>query len=345
MEDRGRMTEDGEQRTENGRGSGLGCESPASGLSPLASCRLCPRACGVNRLAGQTGYCKAGPLPRVFRYGPHFGEEPPVSGTRGSGAVFFSHCTLRCVYCQNHPWSQAGQGDTLSVDALRALFRGLAEKGCHNWNLVSPTPWLPQIREAAAPLIRAGISLPFVYNTSGFEAPEVLEAFADLADIALIDLRYATSESASEGSDARSYVEAARRAFLWFWSRLGPLETDSEGIATRGVICRLLALPGRVNEAVANLEWLAEHVGSEAHISVMSQYTPVYRATQLEGWSRTLSQEEYALLTEAAEDLGFENGWIQEFEGHAPADLLGQTMSAGEGAVGAGQNPPVRQTE
>ncbi|MEI7900245.1 MAG: radical SAM protein [bacterium] len=304
--------------------------------TPLAACRLCPRACGVNRLAQQTGYCKAGRLPRVFRYGPHFGEEPPISGTRGSGTVFFSHCTLRCLYCQNHPWSQAGQGDDLAIDALRALFRNLAEKGCHNWNLVSPTPWLPQIREAVIPLIRAGISLPFVYNTSGFEAPETLEAFSDLADIALIDLRYALSESAYEGSDARSYVDVSRRAFLWFWNRLGPLETDADDVAKRGVICRLLALPGRVSEAVMNLEWVAKRVGTGVHISVMSQYTPMYRAAKLEGWSRTVHEEEYAILTEAAEDLGFKNGWIQEFEGNAPADLLGQTMPSGEGTVGLG---------
>jgi putative pyruvate formate lyase activating enzyme len=304
--------------------------------SPLSSCRLCPRACGVDRLAGGTGYCQAGVLPRVFRHGPHFGEEPPVSGSRGSGTVFFSRCTLRCLYCQNHPWSQAGNGDDLSIAALREIFRQLARKRCHNWNLVSPTPWLPQIREAAAPLLRAGIALPFVYNTSGFEAPETLEAFSGLADVALIDLRYAAAETAAEGSDASVYVAAARGALLWFWNRLGPLETDTDGIAKRGVICRLLALPGRVSEAVANLEWLAKTAGKGIHISVMSQYMPVHRATQTPGWDRRVSAEEYALLVEAAEDLGFGNGWIQEFEGEAPADLLGQNMPAGEGAVGAG---------
>jgi putative pyruvate formate lyase activating enzyme len=276
----------------------------------------------------------------MFRYGPHFGEEPPVSGTRGSGTVFFSRCTLRCLYCQNHPWSQAGEGEDLSVEALRDVFRQLAQKGCHNWNLVSPTPWLPQIREAVAPLLRAGIALPFVYNTSGFEAPQTLEAFGELADVALIDLRYAAEESAAEGSDAGAYVEAARGALLWFWNRLGPLETDAEGIARRGVICRLLALPGRVSEAVANLEWLAENVGSGIHVSVMSQYTPVHRAARTPGWDRKVSAEEYALLVEAAEDLGFEDGWIQEFDGEAPADLLGQNMPAGEGAVGAGSSAP-----
>jgi putative pyruvate formate lyase activating enzyme len=246
---------------------------------------------------------------------------------------------MRCIYCQNHPWSQANQGDNLSIDALREIFRGVAEKGCHNWNLVSPTPWLPQIREAVTPLLRAGVSLPFVYNTSGFEAPETLEAFSELADIALIDLRYATAEAAQEGSDARTYVDFSRRAFLWFWDRLGPLQTDEDGIASRGVICRLLALPGRVSEAVANLEWLAKRVGTGVHISVMSQYTPVYRALELPGWNRAVGEKEYALLTEAAEDLGFENGWIQDFEGVAPADLLGQSMPAGEGAVGTGKAP------
>ncbi len=309
----------------------------------LSACRLCPRACGADRLAGRLGYCRAGVLPRVFRYGPHFGEEPPVSGARGSGTLFFSHCTLRCLYCQNHPWSQAGQGEDLSVEALRDLFKGLAAQGCHNWNLVSPTPWLPQIREAVTPLLRTGIRLPFVYNTSGFEAPEALEAFPELADIALIDLRYATPESADEGSDARTYVEVSRQAFLWFWNRLGPLETDADGIATRGVICRVLALPGRVGEAVANLEWLARNVGAGVHISVMSQYTPVYRAAGREGWGRAVREEEYALLTEAAADLGFENGWIQEFEGEAPTDLLGQSMPAGEGAVGAAGAASMRE--
>jgi putative pyruvate formate lyase activating enzyme len=257
-----------------------------------------------------------------------------VSGTRGSGTVFFSRCTLRCLYCQNHPWSQGDGGEDLTAEALRGILRGLAEKGCHNWNLVSPTPWLPQIREAAAPLLRAGIALPFVYNTSGFEAPETLEAFSGLADIALIDLRYAAAESAAEGSDAAAYVGAARAALLWFWDRLGPLETDADGLARRGVICRLLALPGRVSEAVANLEWLARTTGSGIHVSVMSQYTPLHKAARTPGWDRKVSAEEYALLVEAAGDLGFENGWIQDFEGEAPADLLGQNMPAGEGAVG-----------
>lgn len=300
----------------------------------MQACTLCPRACGVNRLAGETGYCRAGILPRVFRYGPHFGEEPPISGERGSGTLFFSHCTMRCIYCQNHPWSQANQGEDLSVEDLRALFKGIAEKGCHNWNLVSPTPWLPQIKEAVNPLIQAGISLPFVYNTSGFESPKVLEAFAELIDIALVDLRYATSDVAKEGSDAAQYVEASREALQWFWERLGPLRLDDQGIACGGVICRLLALPGHIEEAMANLTWLATHIGTDIHVSIMSQYTPVHLASRQKGWDRKVLSQEYGRLTALAEDLGFENGWIQELEAEMPSDLLGQSMPAGEGIVG-----------
>ena len=331
-----RGTQNAEPRTQNEKNFDV--ESSAFGV--LSSCRLCPRACGANRLAGQLGYCRAGVLPRVFRYGAHFGEEPPITGSNGSGTVFFSHCTMRCIYCQNHPWSQAGHGDDLTVEVLRDILEQLARQGCHNWNLVSPTPWLPQIREAVRPLLRAGIALPFVYNTSGYESLETLEAFVDLADIALIDLRYARAESAEEGSDARTYVEAARGALRWFWERLGPLETDASGIAVRGVICRILALPERIAEAVENLEWLARHTDSGIHVSVMSQYTPLHRALQTPGWDRKVTADEYAELVEAAEDLGLGNGWIQEFEGEAPADLLGQNMPAGEGAVGAGSNTP-----
>ena len=288
----------------------------------------------MNRTAGQVGYCGAGRAARVFRYGPHFGEEPPVSGSRGSGTIFFSHCTMRCIYCQNHPWSQSGLGEDFSAEGLRGILRGLAEKGCHNWNLVSPTPWLPQIKEAAEPLIQAGISLPFVYNTSGFESPKVLDAFADLADVALVDLRYASPGTAAEGSDAAAYVAASRLAFRWFWDRLGALRTDGEGIAVRGVICRLLALPGRVQEAVENLGWLAAEIGTQVHVSVMAQYTPVHRALGREGWGRKVREDEYARLTDAVGGLGFENGWVQDFEGDAPDGLLGQTMRAGEGAAG-----------
>ena len=308
---------------------------PPPAGDPLAACRLCPRACGVNRRVGARGYCGAGVQPRIFRHGPHFGEEPPLSGARGSGAVFFSHCTLRCLYCQNYPWSQQAQGEDLETPQLTAIFRRLAEQGCHNWNLVSPTPWLPQIRAALAPLFQDGIRLPIVYNSSGFESPETLSSFRDLADIALVDLRYAAATTAAAASDCSRYVEAARETVAWFWQQLGPLSTDPAGVAVRGVICRVLVLPGHADEAVDSLSWLAQRLGTEISVSVMSQYTPVYRARQTAGWDRRVTREEYGRVAAAVEELGFDNGWVQEYEEDgSPADLLGCTMPAGEAAVG-----------
>jgi putative pyruvate formate lyase activating enzyme len=308
---------------------------PPDPTPALRTCRLCPRSCGVDRLAGHTGYCGAGDRPRVFRHGPHFGEEPPLSGTRGSGTIFFSHCTLRCLYCQNYPWSQQAQGEDLEIPQLSALFRQIADAGCHNWNLVSPTPWLPRIREAIFPIIKDGIRLPMIYNSSGFESPDTLSSYRDLADIALVDLRYARDVTATEASDSRTYVPAARATLTWFWQNLGALQLDADGLAVRGMICRVLVLPGHADEAVANLHWLADHLGTDVAVSVMAQYTPVYGAKRKPGWDRRVTAEEYAQVTRAVEDLGFDQGWVQEWEADdTPDDLLGCNMPAGEAVVG-----------
>ena len=298
------------------------------------SCTLCPRMCGADRTAGRTGVCGAGAKLRLFRYGPHHGEEPPISGERGSGTLFFSHCPLKCLYCQNYPWSQQGQGEDITVARLTEIMAELRDKGCHNWNLVTATQWLPLVREAAVPLIASGKRLPFVYNTSGYERLETLEEYADLIDIALTDLRYATPELARRGSAAADYVDVARRALLWFCSRLGPLDVDVEGIARKGVICRLLVLPYHPEEAIANLRWIAENIGTELDVSVMSQYTPVHRAAQNGEFGRRVTREEYEMVTDEAERLGFENGWIQPYEDDASSSLIGCEMSAGEGVVG-----------
>ena len=312
----------------------------------LGHCRLCPRACGADRTRGETGFCGAGALPRVFRWGPHFGEEPPLVGENGSGAIFFSRCTMRCIYCQNSPWSWGGEGEDMPVERLTEIMRSLAvEEKCANWNLVSPTPWLPLIRAAAAPLISADIRLPFVYNTSGFESAETLDAFPDLCDIALCDLRYSRGATALEASAAPGYVEASRAAVKRFWNRLGPLETDSSGVARRGTLCRILVLPGHADEAVENLAWLAANVSASVHVSVMAQYTPSFRAKGVAPWNATVSEEEYAEVAEAAADFGFENGWVQDFESNRPSDLLGERMSPGAGPAGAKNARDARGTE
>lgn len=300
-------------------------------MTHLDPCELCPRRCRARRDSGEMGFCGAGRVAKVYRWGAHHGEEPPISGTQGSGTVFFSHCTLACLYCQNYPWSQLHQGSLHAPESLADVLMDLAAQGCHNWNLVSPTPWLPQIRLAAGLTKERGIQRPFVYNTSGFERIEVATAYRELMDVVLTDLRYANPRTASEASAARDYVDSARRFAEWAWNHAGPLELDDDGIARRGTICRLLVLPGHADEAVDNLEWLAATLGTEVHVSLMAQYTPVHRAVSLPGWNRRVSREEYVRVTDRLEALGFENGWVQDYEESEPGSLLGCAMPQGGG--------------
>ncbi len=300
------------------------------------TCELCPRRCRADRENGRLGFCQAGDAPRVFRWGPHFGEEPPICGDTGSGAVFFSRCTMKCLYCQNSPWSWRGEGKDLATEELTAIFRDLAVKHrCGNWNLVSPTPYLPQVRAAVAPLRAEGIRLPFVFNSSGYERPETLAAFRDLCDIALVDLRYAADATARAASEAPGYVAAARVSVKHLWETLGPLDAEEPGAATRGVIVRILVLPGHADEAIENLAWLAAECSSDVHISVMSQYAPAFKALETPPFNRVVTAAEYESVTEAAADFGFEHGWIQGFGSRdAASDLVGENMTSGEGVVG-----------
>ena len=288
----------------------------------LETCELCPRRCGRR-----PGFCGAGEAPRVFRWGPHFGEEPPVTGERGSGCVFFSRCTMKCLYCQNSPWSWRGEGVDKTLPELTAIFRELAVKDrCENWNLVSPTPYLPFIRAAVKPLFDEGIRLPFVWNSSGYERVETLEEYADLCDIALFDLRYSRNETARAVSAAPGYVEHARAALKWAWARRSRISSASRP-SSPGLIIRLLVLPGHAEEAIENLAWIATELSNEVPVSIMSQFTPAYKALETPPFNRTVTEEEYESVTEAAADFGFENGWIQ---GYAAADprlaLFGENM-------------------
>lgn len=293
-------------------------------------CELCPRKCAAARfgLNPKAGYCGALNAPRVFRWGPHFGEEPPITGERGSGCVFFSRCTMKCLYCQNSPWSWKGEGVDKTIPELTQIFRDLALKDrVENWNLVSPTPYLPYIREAVQPLFREGIRLPFVWNSSGYERVETLEEYADLCDWALFDLRYASDATAIAASQAPGYVAASRAAVKWAYNR--SLITHHSSL-----IVRILVLPGHAEEAIENLAWLATEVSNEVPVSVMAQYTPAYKALETPPFDRSVTEEEYESVTEAAADFGFENGWIQGYEASDPKlALLGENMGADHGVV------------
>ena len=237
---------------------------------------------------------------------------------------------MRCLYCQNHPWSQEAQGERYDEGGLAAIFQCLADEGCHNWNLVSPTPWIPGIIQALEKVKKRGRRIPVVYNTSGYERAETIRELSGVAQVYLVDLRYSRPESAREGSGAKDYVTIARAAFLEMWSQAGALRVDREGIAQAGVICRLLILPGRAGEVCENLEWLKKNAGAGVCVSVMSQYTPAHLACTRPGWDRAISRQEYDLVLQAVMDLGFENGHIQDFGGRPDRDLIGFNMKQGK---------------
>lgn len=284
-------------------------------------CELCPRRCGKR-----PGYCGAGEVAKVFRWGPHFGEEPPLVGEHGSGCVFFSRCTMRCVYCQNSPWSWRGKGEEKSVEELAAILRELAVGDkCENWNLVSPTPYLPFIREAVHNLAKEGVKLPIVWNSSGYERTETLREYRELCDFALFDLRYANDATALKYSAAPKYVETARAALECVAGELcGPDRT----------ICRILVLPGHHEEAIENLAWVASTLGTDVMVSVMAQYTPAYLAQEIPPLNRKITAGEYAEVSEAAADFGFERGWVQGLEAADPElALLGENMPSGHASV------------
>ena len=288
-------------------------------------CELCPHRCGADRLGGAgAGFCGALDRPRVFRWGPHFGEEPPITLERGSGCVFFSRCTMKCLYCQNSPWTWKGAGEDKSVEELAAIFRSLVlDDKIENINLVSPTPYLPFIREAANIIRKEGIKIPYVWNSSGYERVEVLEEYRELCDWALFDLRYSRDETARRLSSAPGYVDAARAAVKWAYEKSGV-----------DLIVRILVLPGHHEEAIENLAFLATELSNEIPVSVMSQFTPAYKALETPPLNRSVTEEEYEEVVEAAADFGFENGWIQGYEASDPKlALLGENMTENHGVV------------
>jgi putative pyruvate formate lyase activating enzyme len=234
---------------------------------------------------------------------------------------------MKCLYCQNSPWSWRGEGLDKTIDELTEIFRSLAiEDRTENWNLVSPTPYLPFVREALLPLRKKGIVLPIVWNSSGYEKIETLEEYSELCDSALFDLRYSNDKTAIAASEAPGYVKAAREAIKWAWRRTPTSDTP--------LIVRILVLPGHADEAIENLAWLKTEVSNEIPISVMCQYTPAYKALETPPFDRGVNEKEYESVVEAAGDFGFENGWIQDFAAaEASLALLGENMNAGHGEV------------
>jgi putative pyruvate formate lyase activating enzyme len=281
----------------------------------LESCGVCPRECGVNRLQdNRLGFCRSGLNPIIASVSPHHGEEPPISGTRGSGTIFFANCTLRCVYCQNYPISQMGNGTERTPGELACQMLWLQEQGCHNVNLVTPTHFVPQILKAVSIAQERGFTLPIVYNTSGYDSVETLRLLDGIVDIYLPDMRYADNAVAMQYSVAPRYVEINRAAVREMYRQVGNLVMDETGIAVRGLIVRHLALPGGSSGTEGIMKFLAEEISRDVYISLMSQYFPAYRSGEHPEINRRITEEEYDAADEIKMRYGLRNGWVQDLE-------------------------------
>jgi len=276
-----------------------------------ASCSLCPRVCSVNRNKGERGICRAGDKVTVCKFLPHFGEEPVLTGTNGSGTIFFTFCNLSCQFCQNYQISQEHLGSPMNPAELADSMLRLQEQGCHNINLVSPTHFLPQIVKAVKAATAKGLTLPLVYNTNGYERVEVLKLLDGIIDIYLPDAKYGDDRSAQDFSNAPHYTSYNLSALKEMYRQVGLLKTDDRELAERGIIIRHLVLPYNVARTEQVLMMIREHLGNELHISLMGQYFPTYHASGRVELSRKITREEYQQCRILLEQYGFENGWLQ----------------------------------
>ncbi len=277
----------------------------------LAHCDFCPHGCGVNRLAGERGTCRSSVRPKVASTNVHRGEEPPISGTRGSGTIFFSGCTLGCRFCQNFPISQLGNGTELTTPEFAARMLRLQKQGVHNINLVTPGHFLPQFLAALWLAIPQGFHLPIVWNSSGYERVDALKLLDGVVDIYLPDMKYVAEEQAVRFSAAPGYRGANRQAVLEMLRQVGHLEVDDKGIARHGLIIRHLVLPEGGAGTAETLNWIATNLGNETHISLMKQFFPAHEAASVPGIHRKITDEEYEEALAALEEAGLENGWVQ----------------------------------
>ena len=275
-------------------------------------CCLCARECLVNRKNGERGFCGMSDKVYIARADLHAWEEPSVSGERGSGTVFFSGCSLGCIYCQNRQISRNEVGREISERELADLFSELEKKGAHNINLVTPTHFVPSIITSVAAARRSGLSIPIVYNTSSYETEQTIELMRDTVDVWLPDLKYYRESTASEYSSAADLPSVSRRAIEKMVEIAGETRFAADGIMTRGVIVRILLLPGHVAEAKLNVKYLYERFGDKIYISLMSQYTPF--GDMPKPLDRRVTVSEYDELVSYALRLGVKNAYIQERE-------------------------------
>jgi putative pyruvate formate lyase activating enzyme len=280
--------------------------------SMMDNCAICPRKCGVKRNEGEAGICKTGNKIFISSYNVHMGEEPPIAGEKGSGTIFFTNCALKCVFCQNYPISQLGNGREISVEELSDIMLSLQKKGVHNINFVTPTHYSAQIAKSVYLARNAGLKIPIVFNCGGYERAEVLELLEDTVDIYLPDIKYSDNAAAFKYSGVKDYVEINRAALKEMLRQKGNLKIGANGIAEKGVLIRHMVLPGNAENTKKALEFIAEELSRETFISLMAQYHPAYKSSSYEELSRSLSENEYEEAFNCLERLHLENGWRQD---------------------------------
>ena len=284
----------------------------------LSSCDICPRKCGVNRLANEHGYCHSGYSPAVSAYCAHHGEEPALSGYAGSGTIFFANCNMSCAFCQNFQISQRWQeqqSHDINCQTLAEQMIYLQDTlKCHNINFVSPSHFIPQIMRSVLLAIPQGLKIPLVYNTNSYDSLDTLRELEGVIGIYLPDIKYAANKWAKELSDTGNYVEYSRSAIKEMYRQVGNLAIDKDGIAQKGLIIRHLILPHGLAGSRETLTWLAREFSSDITLSIMSQYLPQNKASQIPLISRTISVSEYNEVTILLEELGLENGWLQNMD-------------------------------
>ncbi|HVF55750.1 MAG TPA: radical SAM protein [Pyrinomonadaceae bacterium] len=290
----------------------------------LARCTVCPLDCGNNRLQGELARCYSGPLPIVSSYTAHFGEEPALTGSRGAGNIFFGNCNLRCVYCQNYQISQAHKEqikNEVTHERLAEMMLELQARGCHNINFVSPTHFAPQLARAVLVAAGRGLRLPIVYNTNAYDSVEVLRLLDNIVDIYLPDLKYADSADGYAYSKVPGYAEHSRAALREMYRQTGDaLVFDGEGLLRRGLVVRLLVLPNDIAGLRESLQWIKESLSPRVAVSLMAQYYPTNRAATDERYtllSRRISESEWMRAVSVLDELGMEEGWMQEYDGAA----------------------------
>jgi putative pyruvate formate lyase activating enzyme len=276
--------------------------------SIFEECKLCPRKCGVNRAKGERGFCRAPLRPVIYSAHPHYGEETPLVGRKGSGTVFFSNCNLRCVFCQNWPIAHKGEGREVSDTEVAAMMLWLQQIGCHNINLVTPTHVMPNILSATRIALKEGLRIPLVYNTSGYERLEIIRLLDGIVDLYLPDMKYTDSKQAGAYSaGANDYPEVTMRAIIEMNRQVQELETNEHGVARRGLMIRHLVMPNRVAGTKKFVQWVARNLPRSTYVNIMPQYRVEYRAYEYPKIARGITKEEFLEAMKWAEEAGLTN--------------------------------------